>query len=80
MVRAAVLMYSRPRCHLCDDAREVILSLRGSFDFIFEEVDIESDDELVREYGVRIPVVIVDGEEVAEYKVDREELAGALER
>lgn len=70
-----VVLYSRPGCHLCDVAREAILSLRERLVFEFEEVDIESDEELELEYGIRIPVVEVDGEEAFEVTVDAERLA-----
>jgi len=70
-----VVLYSRPGCHLCDVAREAILSLRERLGFEFTEVDIEADDELELEYGIRIPVVEVDGEEAFEVTVDAERLA-----
>lgn len=71
----SVVLYSRPGCHLCDVAREAILSLRERLGFEFAEVDIEADDELELEYGIRIPVVEVDGEEAFEVTVDAERLA-----
>ena len=70
-----VVLYSRPGCHLCDVAREAILSQRERLGFAFEEVDIEADEELELEYGIRIPVVEVDGEEAFEVTVDPEQLA-----
>lgn len=73
-----VLMYSRVRCHLCDEARTVISSVRRKVPFDFEEVDIDSSDELVAEYGIRIPVVLIDGEEFAEYRVNPREFEQAL--
>ena len=71
-------MYSRRRCHLCDDARAALMSVRRTVPFHFEEVDIDCDDALVGEYGIRIPVVLVDGEELFEYRVDVEALEEAL--
>ena len=65
-----VVLYGRPECHLCDEARAVIERLRASVDFTFEEVDIERDDALIRDYGIRIPVVEVDGRELFEISVD----------
>ncbi|MGZ4148448.1 MAG: glutaredoxin family protein [Actinomycetota bacterium] len=74
----AVRLYSRPGCHLCEDARTVILQVRDRFGFAYEEVDIDGDDDLVREYGIRIPVVDVDGEEAFEISVDPERLAALV--
>jgi glutaredoxin len=74
----SVVLYARPGCHLCDEAREVILAVRERRPFAFAEIDIESDDELLREYGIRIPVVTVDGEERFEITVDRGAFAGLV--
>lgn len=73
-----VVLYSRPGCHLCDLARETILGLRDRIPFGFEEVDVETDRELELEYGIRVPVVSVDGEEAFEVTVDGRELARLL--
>jgi glutaredoxin len=69
-----VVLYGRPDCHLCDDARAVVLRVRAERPFELEEVDIESDDELFKRYLERIPVVTVDGEERFEFFVDPGEL------
>jgi glutaredoxin len=71
-------MYSRPGCGLCDEARRVILGERRRTPFRYEEVDISGDDALELEYGIRIPVVLIDGEERFEVRVDPAELALAV--
>lgn len=75
-----VVFFTRPGCHLCDDARAVLLAERERTPFELQEIDIETDAALVREYGLRIPVVVVDGEEAFEYTVDAAELAAFLAR
>lgn len=65
-----VVLYSRAGCHLCDAARDVLLAERPRSPFDLVEVDIAGDDDLEREYGIRIPVVEIDGEERFEYEVD----------
>ena len=70
-----VVLYSRAGCHLCDLAREAILTVRTRTPFDFDEIDIAGDDELELEYGIRIPVVEVDGVEAFEVTVDAQELA-----
>jgi glutaredoxin len=67
---ARLVMYSRPGCHLCDDARVVLLRVGEPFD----EVDIESDDELLKRYLERIPVIALDGEELYDFFVDEQDL------
>lgn len=74
-VSVAVVLYSRPGCGLCDEAREVILAELERTPFGFEEIDITGDDALELEYGIRIPVVLVDGRERFEIRVDARELA-----
>jgi glutaredoxin len=64
-----VVLYARAGCHLCDVARARIEVVKARHPFTFEEVDIEADDALIREYGPR-----VDGEEAFEVEVP----AGAL--
>jgi len=73
-----VVLYSRPGCHLCDVARDVVLAERARAPFVFEEIDVESDDELELEYGIRIPVVEIDGAEAFEVAVDAMELRALL--
>ncbi|HEY3729389.1 MAG TPA: glutaredoxin family protein [Solirubrobacteraceae bacterium] len=74
-----VVLYGRPGCCLCDEARDALLRVRRSYPFQFEERDIERDDSLLRTYLERIPVVTIDGVEVFEYFVDEAELAQRLE-
>lgn len=73
-----MVLYTRPGCHLCDVAREAIASLQQRLGFVFDEIDIEADEELELEYGIRIPVVEVDGEEAFEVTVDPAQLAELL--
>ena len=68
---SVVTLYARPGCHLCDEARDVILSLGDSVgEFELREIDIECDPELHTRFLERIPVIEVDGELVAELHVD----------
>ena len=73
---SAVYLYSRPGCHLCDNARAV-LEAAG---IAFEEVDITSDPALQAEYGVLIPVVERDGRQLFEAGMDPNELPVLLKR
>lgn len=73
-----VVLYSRPACHLCDEARAVILRVREGIAFDLEEFDIDERDDWVKDYGLRIPVVLVDGTEAFEISVDPGELRALL--
>jgi glutaredoxin len=65
-----VTLYTKPDCHLCDVAHSVLEDVREDFRFDIERVDISRDRELRKRYGVRIPVVAVDGVELFEHQVD----------
>ena len=69
------MLYSRPGCGLCDQAREILEAQRARTAFDLEEVDVSGDDAMELEYGIRIPVVEIDGEEAFEISVDPVELA-----
>ena len=71
-----VVLYGRPGCCLCDDAREVLLRVRAGYGFELVECDI--DEGLLRAYLERIPVVTIDGVEAFELFVDEDDLARRL--
>ena len=73
-----VVLYGRPGCCLCDDAREVLARVRADEPFELVERDIERDDALLRAYLERIPVVTVNGAEVFEFVVDERILRDRL--
>jgi hypothetical protein len=75
-----VTLYGKAGCHLCDDAREVLHQVRLDREFELLEVDVSLDPVLMRRYGERIPVLEVEGEELAEYFVDEAALRHRLDR
>lgn len=80
MPLTVLTLYGREGCHLCDEARDAIRALaaeRG--DIELREVDIDSDDRLLRAHLERIPVVELDGREVSTLVLDPEALRAALE-
>jgi glutaredoxin len=74
-----VTLYGKPDCHLCDEAREVVVAVRSRWSFELHEVDVSLDPALQREYGERIPVVAVDGQDLFQYRVEAGALLRALE-
>jgi glutathione S-transferase len=75
-----VTLYGKPGCHLCDDAREVVERVRAHHPFELREVDVSLDPELYREYGERIPVLELDGEELFEFHVEEAVLVEWVDR
>jgi len=55
-----LILYSGAGCHLCDQARHVIYSVLGP-GWSLREVDVRADAVLSERYGLRIPVVAVEG-------------------
>lgn len=70
MLQRNVIIYSRPGCHLCDEAKIAIRNSGCSDRFTLEEVNIESDQELLRKYKHDIPVITIDGVEAFRHRVD----------
>ena len=77
-----VVLYGKPHCSLCDDAREVV---EDALDELFPDyvaditlLDITSNELLYQRYRHEIPVVAVDGEELFRLKVDPSALRSQL--
>ena len=69
-------IYSRPGCHLCDEAKAVIEPLTQRYALQLTVTNVDSTPELRAAYGTEIPVVLINGAEAFRHRVD----AGALER
>jgi hypothetical protein len=75
-----IVVYSRPGCHLCEEAIAAILALHGEgYRFALHEIDIESDELLLRRHLEKIPVVEVDGVVVSELILDQAGLRAKLD-
>ena len=70
-----VVLYGRPDCHLCDEARAAILGFEG---IELREVDIESDERLFAAMLERIPVVEIQGRTVSELEFDADAFSAGL--
>jgi glutaredoxin len=73
-----IVLYTRPGCCLCDEARQALERARRKHPFALSERDIEQDEALLRCYLERIPVVEIDGHEAFELIVDEPELERLL--
>jgi hypothetical protein len=77
-VSARVTLFSRPGCHLCEDARAVIARVCADLGEGYDEISIDDDPALVEEYGEEIPVTLVDGRRHDFWRVDESRLRAAL--
>ena len=73
-----ITLYTRPGCHLCDDARAVVQAVCTELGESFEEVDITTDDELEDRFSDDVPVTFVDGRQHDFWRVDETRLRAAL--
>jgi hypothetical protein len=73
-----VTLYSRPGCHLCENARAVIEEVCAELGESYTEISILDDPELIRRYGEEIPVTLVDGRQHDFWRVDPARLRAAL--
>lgn len=68
--RFSIEFLVRTGCHLCDDMAQTVRRAARWAAVSVEMIDIDSDDALVRDYGLAVPVVLVKGEAIAEGTVD----------
>ena len=73
-----VEIYGKPDCHLCDDAKAILLKMQRQHGFQLREVNIANDAALLAEYGTRIPLVFVNGHLVCKYFVEARHINRAL--
>jgi len=73
---AALTIYSRPGCHLCDEMKAIVHRVANAAKpaLAIEEIDISTDPGLETRYGLEIPVLLVDGKKVAKYRITEDAL------
>ncbi|MCW2899738.1 MAG: glutaredoxin 2 [Streptosporangiaceae bacterium] len=73
-----ITLLSKPGCHLCEQAREVIARVAGELGVPWEERDITRSEEDTRLYRDQIPVTLIDGVQHDFWRVDERRLRAAL--
>lgn len=74
-----VALVTRPDCHLCDAARAALDRVTARTGEPWTELDVSDDIELERDYGDRLPVVLLDGAEHGYWRVEEDRLTQDLE-
>jgi glutaredoxin len=67
--KAHVVIYSRPGCHLCDEAKRAMEAAECQDEYTLAEINIESDPDLLRRYQYDIPVITIDGVEAFRHRL-----------
>jgi len=70
--KVSVTIYSKPGCHLCEEAKAVMLAAGCRELFTITETNIETDPELLARYRYEIPVITIEGEEVFRHRLRAE--------
>ena len=73
-----ITLFSRPGCHLCDEARAVIARVAADLGVPWQERDITRSQDDLREYGEMIPVTLIDGVQHDFWRVSEQRLRAAL--
>jgi hypothetical protein len=71
-------LIGRVGCHLCEEARVVVAAVAAETGERWDERDVDADPQWVQEYGDRVPVLLLDGQEHAYWRVDEGRLRAAL--
>ncbi len=80
MTKATVTLYTRPGCHLCEEAKAAIHASGCDGEFSLEEVNIDEDPALSERFGYDIPVIFINGVKVFKHRVDPVEFKRKLRR
>lgn len=75
-----LILYTRPRCHLCDRLEVLVRSHLKALGATLEKRDVDDDPDWEERYGLRIPVVELDGRVILEGKPTAQEAAAAFAR
>jgi glutaredoxin len=76
-------IYSKPGCHLCEEMKGLVhrvLRQPAQDGIAIDEIDISTDQTLLDQYGLEIPVLLIDGKKVAKYRVSEVELMRMIEK
>jgi glutaredoxin len=78
--KAQVTLYTRPGCHLCDEAKQAMLAADCQSRYTLQEINIDLDPALTRRYGWDIPVVLIDGIETFKHRLTASDFEREIER
>ena len=80
MKKATVTIYSRPGCHLCEDAKAAVMASGCADEVILQEINIDDDAQLRERYQYDIPVVFINGVKLFKHRVDPRDFKRKLRR
>ena len=78
--KAQVTLYTRPGCHLCEEAKRAILAAGCAAQYSLQEINIDLDPALTRRYGWDIPVLLINGVETFKHRLTPSEFKREIRR
>jgi len=72
-------LYTRARCHLCEEAKATLAPVLLEFSVALKEVDVDTDPALAARYGEQVPVLMLDDRKLAKHRIDATQVRRALE-
>lgn len=75
-----VVLYSRKGCHLCEIVKESLAKLSRQTQFSWQEVDVDSNEALRRQFTDEVPVVFINGKKAFKYRMDEQDFLRKLSR
>ena len=75
-----VVLYSRKGCHLCEIVKESLAKLSRQAQFTWQEVDVDANEALRRQFTDEVPVVFINGRKAFKYRMDEQDFLRKLGR
>ena len=79
-MKVELTLYTRKDCCLCEEMKEIIRRVAGSFPLTLQELDVDSSAELQEKYGDEVPVLFINGRKAFKYRVSAKELESRLSK
>jgi len=73
-----VVVYSRKGCHLCEIVKETLTKLHRRGGFTWQDIDVDTDEQLRRQFTDEVPVVFIDGRKAFKYRMDESDFLRKL--
>jgi len=75
-----VTIFSKHECHLCDVVLRIAQQVQTDAPFVLTQIKIDGDARLLEQYGMRVPVVVINGQEIFAGKVTEGEFRRAIQQ
>ncbi|PYX66609.1 MAG: glutaredoxin family protein [Acidobacteria bacterium] len=73
-----VVVYSRKGCHLCEIVKEGLVKLERRGGFTWREIDVDSNEDLRRQFTDEVPVVFINGRKAFKYRMNEQDFLRKL--